>query len=217
VTSTLVAAPFGSPFAAMNTIGPVAFALVGAAKAIREEFDLFGIAVVGLAMAFAGGVTRDLLVSRVPLAPVADRDRPRAARSRPGDRAAGRPAVPGASPGHARRGRDRARRLRHDRRDRRDRGGRLGVRRRRRRDDQRGGRRGVRGLLLDRSPFILFDDFYASRAVLGGSAYWLAGVAGAAEGTAAAACAAVTVAVRLAAVAYGWELPAVRELGLPGE
>ncbi len=52
----------------MNTIGLVAFALVGSAKAIREEFDLFGIAVVGLAMAFAGGVTRDLLVNRVPLA-----------------------------------------------------------------------------------------------------------------------------------------------------
>ena len=59
---------FGDPFAVMNTIGLVAFALVGATKAIREEFDLFGVAVVGLAMAFAGGVTRDLLVNRVPLA-----------------------------------------------------------------------------------------------------------------------------------------------------
>lgn len=56
------------PFAVMNTIGLVAFALVGASKAIREEFDVFGIAIVGLAMAFAGGVTRDLLVTRVPLA-----------------------------------------------------------------------------------------------------------------------------------------------------
>ena len=57
------------PFVVMNSIGPVAFALVGSAKAIREGFDLFGITVVGLAMAFAGGTTRDLLVGRVPLAP----------------------------------------------------------------------------------------------------------------------------------------------------
>ena len=31
---------FGDPFAVMNTIGLTAFALVGASKAIREEFDL---------------------------------------------------------------------------------------------------------------------------------------------------------------------------------
>ena len=52
----------------MNTVGLVAFALVGATKAIREEFDMFGVTVVGLATAFAGGVTRDLLVNRIPLA-----------------------------------------------------------------------------------------------------------------------------------------------------
>src|SRR6056297_469445 len=52
----------------MNTVGLVAFALVGATKAIREEFDVFGVAVVGLVTAFAGGATRDLLVNRVPLA-----------------------------------------------------------------------------------------------------------------------------------------------------
>ena len=52
----------------MNALGLIAFALVGSTKAIREGFDVFGIAVVGLAMAFAGGVTRDLLVNRVPLA-----------------------------------------------------------------------------------------------------------------------------------------------------
>jgi hypothetical protein len=58
---------FVEPFAVMNTVGLVAFALVGSAKAIRNEFDLFGITVVGLAMAFAGGATRDILVNRVPL------------------------------------------------------------------------------------------------------------------------------------------------------
>jgi uncharacterized membrane protein YeiH len=64
----LIPVLFGNPFAVMNTIGLIAFALVGSAKAIREEFDLFGITVVGLAMAFAGGMTRDLFVNRVPLA-----------------------------------------------------------------------------------------------------------------------------------------------------
>ena len=64
--------PFGllpaDPFAVMNAVGLVAFAVVGATKAIREGFDVFGIAVVGLATAFAGGTMRDLLVNRVPLA-----------------------------------------------------------------------------------------------------------------------------------------------------
>lgn len=64
----LLAVLFGDPFAVMNTIGLIAFAFVGSSKAIREEFDLLGITIVGLAMAFAGGATRDLLVTRVPLA-----------------------------------------------------------------------------------------------------------------------------------------------------
>jgi len=64
----LLAVLFGDPFAVMNTIGLIAFAFVGSSKAIREEFDVLGISIVGLAMAFAGGVTRDLLVTRVPLA-----------------------------------------------------------------------------------------------------------------------------------------------------
>ncbi|WP_251330722.1 trimeric intracellular cation channel family protein [Haloplanus pelagicus] len=68
MTQNLVSVLFGDSFAVTNATGLVAFALVGSAKAIREEFDLFGITVVGLATAFAGGVTRDLLVNRVPLA-----------------------------------------------------------------------------------------------------------------------------------------------------
>ena len=67
VSQDFTAILFGDPFAVMNTIGLVAFALVGSSKAIREEFDLFGIIIAGLAMAFAGGATRDLLVTRVPL------------------------------------------------------------------------------------------------------------------------------------------------------
>jgi uncharacterized membrane protein YeiH len=69
-------------------------------------------------------------------------------------------------------------------------------------------------ILLDRSPFILFDDFYASCAVLGGSAYVVAGVLGASGNIAAGACAVVTVATRLVAVTYDWNLPTLQGLGL---
>ncbi|WP_280587778.1 TRIC cation channel family protein, partial [Halorubrum sp. Boch-26] len=62
-------------------------------------------------------------------------------------------------------------------------------------------------ILLDRAPFILFDDFYASCAVLGGAVYWALGALGGLGGAAAAGCAAVTVGTRLVAVAYGWSVP----------
>jgi uncharacterized membrane protein YeiH len=68
VSQDLIAILVGDPFAAVNTMSLVAFAFVGSSKPIREEFDVFGVLIVGLAMAFAGGVTRDLLVTRVPLA-----------------------------------------------------------------------------------------------------------------------------------------------------
>lgn len=68
MSQDVIAILVGDPFAVVNTIGLVAFAFVGSSKAIREGFDVFGVVIVGLAMAFAGGVTRDLLVVRVPLA-----------------------------------------------------------------------------------------------------------------------------------------------------
>jgi uncharacterized membrane protein YeiH len=69
-------------------------------------------------------------------------------------------------------------------------------------------------ILLDRASFILFDDFYATCAVLGASAYLLAGSLGAAGNVAAVVCAVVTVVSRLVAVTYDWELPTVQGLGL---
>ena len=73
---------------------------------------------------------------------------------------------------------------------------------------------GLASLLLDRAPFILFDDFYASCAVLGGTAYLLVDLAGATGRAAAVVCAVVTVATRLLAVTRDWELPTVQGLGL---
>jgi uncharacterized membrane protein YeiH len=210
----LLAVLFGDPFAVMNTIGLIAFALVGSSKAIREEFDVLGITIVGLAMAFAGGVTRDLLVTRVPLAlqsPIeislgllgvglaivlsvvltAPETHPIALVSDAIGLAAFATtgAIVATEAGVSV----------------------FGIIAVATINAVGGG--AVADILLDRSPFILFEDFYASCAVLGGSAYWIVGALGAAGSTAAAVCAIVTVATRLAAVTYDWHLPTVQNLG----
>jgi uncharacterized membrane protein YeiH len=203
------------PFGVMNAVGLVAFALVGSSKAIREEFDLFGIAIVGLAMAFAGGVTRDLLVTRVPLTlqspveislgllgvllAVALQVVSESPDEHPVTQVADAIglaafATTGAivaaeaslsAPGIVAIAMINA----------------VG-----------GG--AFADILLDRSPFILFDDFYASPAVLGGTAYFFAGIVGATTGAAAVVCAGVTVTTRLVAVTRDWKLPSVQGLGL---
>ena len=203
------------PFAVMNTIGLVAFALVGSSKAIREEFDLLGIAIVGLAMAFAGGVTRDILVRRVPLALRSPIEITlglvgvllaiglRVVLQSPDEHPitlladaiglaafATTGAIVGIEAGVSA----------------------FGVVAIATINAVGGG--AFADVLLDRSPFILFEDFYASCAVFGGTAYLTAGVFGAAGGTAAAVCAVVTVATRLIAVRRNWKLPTVQGLGL---
>lgn len=199
----VVATLFGDPFAVMNTVGLVAFALVGASKAIREEFDVFGIVIVGLAMAFAGGATRDLLVARVPLAlqspfeislgllgvglaialsvvlPSPDTHPVTLVSDAVGLGAfATTGAIVATDAGVSA----------------------FGVVAISTINAVGGG--AFTDILLDRAPFILFEDFYASCAVLGGTAYWAAGTLGAAGSTAAVTCAVVTVVTRLAAVVY---------------
>lgn len=211
----LLAVLFGDPFAVMNTIGLIAFAFVGSSKAIREEFDLLGITIVGLAMAFAGGATRDLLVTRVPLAlqsPIeislgllgvglaialsvvltAPETHPLTLVSDALGLAAFATtgAIVATDAGVSV----------------------FGVVAIATINAVGGG--AFADILLDRAPFILFEDFYATCAVLGGSAYWLVGTLGATAGTAAAACAAVTVLTRLVAVTFDWHLPTVQNLGL---
>lgn len=206
---------FGDPFAVMNTIGLVAFALVGSSKAVREEFDVFGIVIVGLAMAFAGGVTRDLLVMRVPLAlqsPIEislgllgvalaialsvglsapERHPVTLVADAIGLAAfATTGAIVATEAGVSA----------------------FGVVAIATINAAGGG--AVADILLDRAPFILFEDFYASCAVLGGSTYWLVGTFGGAESTAAVGCAVVTIVTRLVAVTYNWNLPTVQQVGL---
>ncbi len=218
MSQDLVAILFGDPFAVMNTIGLVAFALVGASKAIRAEFDVFGILIVGLAMAFAGGVTRDLLVTRVPLAlqsPVEitlglvgvglaialsvvlsapDSHPVTVVADAIGLAAfATTGAIVASEVGVSA----------------------FGVVAIATINAVGGG--AVADILLDRPPFILFEKFYASCAVLGGSAYWMVGTIGALEGTAAAVCAVVTIVTRLAAVTFDWHLPTAQKLGLAGD
>jgi uncharacterized membrane protein YeiH len=205
---------FGDAFAVMNTIGLIAFALVGSSKAIREEFDLLGITIVGLAMAFAGGATRDLLVTRVPLA-----------LQSPAEIGLGLLGVglaialnvvltsPETHPitlvadaiglaAFATTGAIVATNVGVSA---------FGVVAIATINAVGGG--AVADILLDRAPFILFEDFYASCAVLGGTAYWLAGTFGAAGSTAAVVCVVVTVGTRLAAVTYDCHLPTVQNLG----
>ncbi|WP_284011098.1 trimeric intracellular cation channel family protein [Haloarcula pelagica] len=201
----------------MNTIGLVAFALVGSAKAIREEFDLLGVAVVGLVTAFGGGATRDVLVNRVPLALQSmgeislgllgvalalglsvlldgpDRHPITLVSDALGLAAfttAG--AIVATDAGVSA----------------------FGVVAVAAINACGGG--AFADILLDRSPFILFDDFYASCSIGGGATYWVVVTASGSGGLAAGVCAAVTVGLRLTAVTRGWELPTAQVLGRVG-
>jgi uncharacterized membrane protein YeiH len=205
---------FGDPFAVMNTVGLVAFALVGSSKAIREGFDLLGITLVGLAMAFAGGATRDLLLTRVPLvlqSPVEvglglfgvglavalsvvlsapDTHPVTVVADAIGLAAfATTGAIVATEAGVSA----------------------VGVIAIAMINAVGGG--AVADILLDRAPFILFEGFYASCAILGGGAYWMAGTVGAGANTAVVICAGVTVVTRVAAVAFDWQLPTTQQFG----
>lgn len=72
-------------------------------------------------------------------------------------------------------------------------------------------------ILLDRLLFILFDDFYASCAVLGGNTYWTLMTIDNAESAAAVVCAVVTIGTRLASVNYDWKLPTAQLFGTARE
>lgn len=199
------------PFAVMNTIGLIAFALVGSSKAIREEFDVFGIAIVGLGMAFAGGMTRDLLVTRVPLAlqspieiglgllgvglAIALSLVLTAPETHPITLVADAIGLAAFTTTGAIVATDAGVSV-------------VGVIAIATINAVGGG--AFADILLDRSPFILFDDFYATCAVLGGSAYVLALGIGLTGPTAAGLSAVVTVVTRLAAVIFDWNLPTIQ-------
>jgi uncharacterized membrane protein YeiH len=57
-----------SVFLLFDLVGTCAFAMSGAFKAIRKNLDLLGILVLGFATAMGGGVIRDALLHRTPVA-----------------------------------------------------------------------------------------------------------------------------------------------------
>ncbi|MDO8737820.1 trimeric intracellular cation channel family protein [Candidatus Deferrimicrobium sp.] len=57
-----------SLFLLFDLVGTFAFAMSGAFKAIRKNLDLLGILILGFATAMGGGVIRDALLHRTPVA-----------------------------------------------------------------------------------------------------------------------------------------------------
>jgi uncharacterized membrane protein YeiH len=55
-------------FEFLVAVGTIAFAMSGAFKAIRHEFDVLGLLVLGFATALGGGLIRDALLHRTPAA-----------------------------------------------------------------------------------------------------------------------------------------------------
>lgn len=57
-----------SLFLVFDLVGTFAFAMSGAFKALRKNLDLLGILVLGFATAMGGGIIRDALLHRTPVA-----------------------------------------------------------------------------------------------------------------------------------------------------
>jgi len=197
-------------FAVMNAIGLVAFAIVGSLKASDARLDLLGVAALGFLTALGGGITRDVLVGRTPAALTGSGDvtwafvgvllalvLARVAEERSlldspvllvpdavGLAAfAATGALVGVEYGVSAFGVVVLATL-------------TGV-----------GGGTISDVLLDRIPFVLTEDFYASCALIGGIAFLGVLEAGFARRTAAVACAAIVFGLRIAAVRRAWRLP----------
>ena len=53
-------------------IGAVAFAISGAALAVKKQMDLFGVAMMGMTTAVGGGILRDVMLGQTPPAALRD-------------------------------------------------------------------------------------------------------------------------------------------------
>lgn len=62
----------GSTLLVLDLAGTFVFALSGAAAAVKERLDLFGVLVLSFAASSAGGITRDLLIGAVPPGAISD-------------------------------------------------------------------------------------------------------------------------------------------------
>lgn len=200
-----------SAFGAMNAVGLVAFAVVGALKGADADLDLFGVGVLGMLTALGGGILRDVLAGRVPAALRTTSDvsvalvgvevgivLARAMGGRLRNHAVvqlpdaiglaaftATGALVGVETGLSPFGVVVLATL-------------TGV-----------GGGSIADLLLGRVPAVLHEDFYATPAVLGGGAFWLATGVGVAAGQATLGCAAFVFSLRSLALRYDWHLPTV--------
>lgn len=197
-------------FDVMNAVGLVAFAVVGSLKASDARLDLLGIAVLGFLTALGGGIVRDTLVGRIPAALSGSNDVAWAAlgvvvalalawvvdERRLLDHPAllvpdavglaafaATGALVGVDAGVSAFGMVVLATL-------------TGV-----------GGGTISDVLLDRVPFVLTEDFYATCALAGGVVFVGTAGAGYDPRTAAVTCAAVVFLTRVAALRRGWELP----------
>jgi uncharacterized membrane protein YeiH len=199
------------PFAVMNVVGLLAFAVAGSLKAADAGLDIFGVAVLGIVTALGGGTTRDVLVNRLP-----------ASLATSGDMSV---ALVGVGLAivliHALHGtvRDHPAFLTSDAVGLSAfaaTGALVGV--------QSGvspfgvvilatitavGGGSIADILIGRVPTVLRDDFYATPAAVGGVAFILARWVGSPTGIPSALCATLVFTVRLLALRYEWRLPRV--------
>jgi len=59
-------------FVVSDTIGLVAFSITGALLAINAEYNFFGIIILSFITAVGGGVTRDIMINKVPTVLISD-------------------------------------------------------------------------------------------------------------------------------------------------
>jgi uncharacterized membrane protein YeiH len=198
------------PFAVANVVGLVAFAAAGALKGADADLDPFGVVVLGVLTALGGGIIRDVLIGRVPVALASTTDVTvvlvgvaaaiAATRSIDPERLRSHPALlvsdavglaafaatgafVGVEAGISPYGVVLLATL-------------TGV-----------GGGSTADVLLGRTPWVLKEDFYATPAILGGVAFWLAATLGLPRGLPTVACVAVTLSLRLGALRYDWRLP----------
>ena len=59
-------------FVVSDTVGLVAFSITGALLAISAEYNVFGVIILSFLTAVGGGVTRDIMINKVPAVLVSD-------------------------------------------------------------------------------------------------------------------------------------------------
>ncbi|ELZ73114.1 trimeric intracellular cation channel family protein [Haloferax sp. Atlit-10N] len=206
-----VVVPEVDPFAVMNVVGLLAFAVAGALKAAEAGLDVFGVSVLGVVTALGGGTTRDVLVDRLPASLAATWDMSVAlvgvglaivlihsiegrVRDHPAflttdavglSAFAATGALVGVDAGVTS----------------------FGVVILATITAVGGG--SIADILIGRVPVVLRDDFYATPAVVGGLGFLAARAVGAPTGVPSGLCAALVFSVRLLALRYDWRLPRV--------